>query len=131
MLAVNACIGAENFFTENNLWGKNEDEVLLALKAANLIGHVDWWNKQKTTEAFVRFNGKEITMETTYQVFDPLVGTHTECQSESEAKIKLAEIIQVLIQQHNFVINQAISNENGDTTWSKTNLADNIEIVIK
>jgi len=122
---TNKMLGAEGlytFFTDNNLWDQPETYVINVLKAHGHLADVEWYFKAKKTEAFVRFAGKVITMGQ-YQVFNPITGTHTYCETLADAKVVMAEVAtQLLANTSRITICQEISNENGDTTWVPTEI---------
>lgn len=122
MATIKACTGTPesgpDFFTAQNLWGKTETEVLAAMSAAGMAASIEWWNKQKTTEVYVRATAKEITMLEKYQVFDPISGTYTAYTSLEEAKLGLAAVAKEFLATSNLHIGQGIQNEYGDTAWT-------------
>ena len=128
---MGACDVGPNFIEANNLWGQPDESVICpALRAAGLNDEADWWLNQKKTEKFVRCNGKVITMGTTYQVFNPLTGTHTEYATEAEAKTAISEISKQVLAANKLTVCQALSNENGDSTWIPVDFIKNIEVIV-
>lgn len=82
-----------------------------------------WWlNNQKESETYVRANGSNITMNEKYQVFNPLTGMHTACDTEDEMKQMVLDISQQIVDKYKVSVNQEISNENGDVAWTLINL---------
>ena len=124
---LEACQPAQDFISAHNLWSKTEQEILDAMRAENLTQYIDWWTSQKSTEKFVRANGSVITMGA-YQVFNPLTGEHTRYGTEAEAKAALVEVAKAIMSQYPNLVNQEISNENGDTTWIPTNMNESLII---
>ena len=53
----------------------------------------------------------------TYQVFNPITGTHTRCYSDDEAKAMLIEVAKQVLALHVPSVNLEIVHENGDVTW--------------
>jgi hypothetical protein len=94
------------------------------------IGWVKWFDELKISEAFVRFNGKEITMGS-YQVFNPITGVHTEYQTEDEAKIAMVDIAKQVLQNNIISVCRAINNENGDSSWIPIDLGTPYDVVLK
>ena len=92
------------------------------------VGWVDWFDKLKNSETYLKFNGKEIIMGA-YQVFNPLTGLHTRYETEAEATAALIEIAKAVLAQHLPTVCQELSNENGDTCWSPVDFSNKYEIV--
>ena len=97
-------------------YGLTLDEAAAKLNNSGYPKFAEWVLEQKKTEAYVRFNGKVITMGA-YQVFNPLTGVHTRYETEVEAKQALIAIAQDILKQHSPTVVQELSNENGDTVW--------------
>lgn len=108
-------------------YGLTLDEAANNLKNAGYPKFAEWILEQKKTEAYVRFNGKVLTMGA-YQVFNPLTGIHTRYETEAEAKAALVEIAKQVLQQHCPTVVQELSNENGDTCWISTKLNETLII---
>ena len=125
MEAVGACDIGPNFFTANNLWGQPESVVIAAMRQASMEKEEAWWLEQKSTEAYVRFTGKVITMTTKYQVFNPLTGLHTQYENEVEAKV-----CETIINKYKPTVCQEIVNENGDSAWTLIDIASAIKVEI-
>jgi hypothetical protein len=92
------------------------------------VGWVDWFDKLKQSEAYVKFNGSVITMGLTFQVFNPLDGTHTEYESEEAARNASVDIAKQILNIHKITVVQSISNENGDTAWTAHELTNPITV---
>jgi len=131
MEAIGACDIGPNFFTENNLWGQPESAVIAAMRQANMEKEEAWWLEQKSTEAYVRFTGKVITMTTKYQVFNPLTGLHDQYASEVEAKEALAKVCEAIIDNYKPTVCQEITNENGDSAWTAIDLVATRKVTIE
>lgn len=129
MQAIGACDIGPNFFTEQNLWGQPESVVLAAMRASGMQAEEDWWLAQKRTEAYVRYNGKEITVTETYQVFNPFTGLHTEHITEAEARAAAVEIAKTVLQNNKISVCRAIANEHGDTAWTAVELSNPVQVV--
>jgi hypothetical protein len=122
-----SCPEGYRFGLENNLIGNDYDE---AIKFCSENGHqdfADWLTEQKTTEKYVRANGSVMTMGA-YQVFNPLTGLYTKYETEVEAKSALVEVAKQILNQYPTLVNQELSNENGDTTWIPTNMNQSLVI---
>ena len=102
-------------------YGLTLDEAAARLNASGYPKFAAWVLEQKKTEAYVRFNGKVITMGA-YQVFNPLTGLHTRYETEQEAKQALVLIAQEVLKQHCPTVVRELSNENGDTCWIATTM---------
>lgn len=102
-------------------YGLTLDEAAAKLNDSGYPKFAEWVLEQKKTEAYVRFNGKVITMGA-YQVFNPLTGVHTRYETEAEAKQALIAIAQDILKQHSPTVVQELSNENGDTVWIATKM---------
>lgn len=115
---LGACNTGPDFFTENNLWGKSEIELIDAMRVSGLLKEIEWWENIRKTPEFVRATGKVITMEATFAVFDPTTGQHKNNLTREEAEAEISRVAQVILSQHLPSINQIISNENGDQAWT-------------
>ena len=115
------CAEGYRFGLDNNLIDNDYDA---AIKFCAENGHqdfADWLTYQKLTEKYVRTNGSVITMGA-YQVFNPLTGQHTRYTTETEAKQALIEVAKEVLNQHCPQVVQELLNENGDTTWTPTEI---------
>jgi hypothetical protein len=108
-------------------YGLTLDEAAAKLNDSGYPKFAEWVLEQKKTEAYVRFNGKVITMGA-YQVFNPLTGVHTRYETEAEAKQALIAIAQDILKQHSPTVVQELSNENGDTVWIATKMNETLVI---
>jgi len=108
-------------------YGLTLDEAAAKLNDSGYPKFAEWVLEQKKTEAYVRFNGKVITMGA-YQVFNPLTGVHTRYETEAEAKQALIVIAQDILKQHSPTVVQELSNENGDTVWIATKMNETLVI---
>ena len=113
----NACAEGLQIAFDNNYLGQDYSSVIRNLISIERKDFAGWMLEQKNTEAYVRYNGKEVTMTETYQVFNPIDGTYTECQNESEAKAKIIEVTKVMLDLHKISVCRALKNENGDVAW--------------
>ena len=102
--------------------GWDYDEVIKDLVKNGKNEDAGWMLFQKKTEAYVRFNAKEVTMGA-YQVFNPITGIHNEYQTEEEAKVGMIEVANQILNSNVISVCQVISNENGDSTWIPVELA--------
>lgn len=123
----NSCLEGYRFGLENNLIDNDYDAAIKFCSENGRKDFADWLIEQKHTEKYVRANGKVITMGA-YQVFNPLTGTHTRYETESDAKAALVEIAKEVLKQHCPTVVQELSNENGDTTWISVNLNDTLVV---
>lgn len=127
----NACEEGIQSAITNGFVGQEYLDAIKGFISINQRDFAGWMLEQKTTEAYVRANGKEITMGTTYKVFNPITGLHTEYQTEADAKAGMAEICEQVLQAYKPTVCQAISNENGDSTWISVEIANNINVVVE
>lgn len=93
-------------------------------------GWVSWFDNLKNSEAFIRFNGKEITMGG-YQVFNPITGLHTDYATLEEAKQGMADVAFQIIQNFEISVCQVMSNENGDSTWVPVQIETPYQVILK
>lgn len=115
---TNACTDGYRFVLSAGLVGGDYDAAILYCRSNGEVDYGDWLEEQKTTEAYVRANGMEIIMLEKFKVFDPYTGQYTEYASEAEAKAALLLIAQKVIDEHQFSLIRAISNEKGDEAWT-------------
>lgn len=109
-------------------YGLTLDEASANLNASGYPKFAEWVLEQKKTEAYVRFNGKVITMGA-YQVFNPLTGVHTKYETEAEAKQALIVIAQEILNQHSPTVVRELTNENGDSAWIATELHKQLTVI--
>jgi hypothetical protein len=108
-------------------YGLTLDEAAANLNANGYPKFAEWVLEQKKTEAYVRFNGKVMTMGA-YQVFNPLTGVHTRYETEAEAKQALIVIAQEILKQHSPTVVQELSNEHGDAVWIATKMNEELTV---
>jgi len=92
------------------------------------VGWVNWFDKLKQSEVYVKFNGSVITMGNSFKVFNPLTVTHTEYETEDAARDAVIEISKQLLDNYKITVVQSISNENGDASWTAHELTNPINI---
>jgi len=69
-------------------------------------------------------------MADAYQVFNPQTGQHTRYETEAEAKAALVEVAkQILVTYTPSVVEETV-HENGDVTWTSTELASQLIVSI-
>jgi hypothetical protein len=127
----NACAEGIQIAFDNKYLGQEYSDVIRNLVSIGQRDFAGWLIDQKNTEAYVRANGKVITMGTTYQVFNPMIGTHTEYETEAEAKTAIVEISKQILQLHKPTVCASLSNENGDSTWISVDLLQNVQVIIE
>lgn len=125
---VHSCIEGYRFGLENNLIGIDYDEAISFCINNGKQDFADWLKDQKTTEAYIKANGKEIIMGA-YQVFNPFTGQYAKYNTEQEARTALIEIAKQVLEQHCPAVVQELSNENGDTTWIPTTINATLNII--
>jgi hypothetical protein len=91
-------------------------------------GWVEWFDKLRQSEAYVKFNGSVITMGTNFQLFNPLTGSHAEYNTEDAARSAAVEITKQILANYKITVVQSISNENGDSAWTAHELANPVII---
>jgi hypothetical protein len=96
--------------------GMEYGEVIRALIRDGKTEEAGWMIEQKKTELYVRLNG-EIVVSDSYQVFDPITGTHTQCGSKEEATAELARVSEAILAYHGAGIVRELRNDKGDSTW--------------
>ena len=101
-------------------YGLTLDEAAQRLKENGYPKFAEWVLEQKKTEAYVRFNGKVITVS--YQVFNPLTGVHTEYPDKESARVAMVSIAQQILETHTISIVKVVANENGDAAWTPTTI---------
>jgi hypothetical protein len=130
LVDFNVCSETTNLIRTNELIDKEVTEVLRFLRDIGVAEPTVWWNDVKKTEQYVRLNGSIFTMTTKYQVFNPLTGNHTQYETEEEAKQGLIEVAQQIIANSPPAVVQEMINENGDSTWMPTDLANTISVIV-
>jgi hypothetical protein len=114
--AINNGEPDDHYHTIDGNWGKPESEVLAYMLKNKLQKDLTWYLEQRKTEKFIRYVGKVITMGK-YQVFNPLTGTHTVCETEAEAKTLMADIAKQFMERNPISVCRELSNELGHATW--------------
>ena len=127
LLQIGMCKEGYDAMNKLGNYGLTLDEASENLRVAGYEKFSNWILEQKQTEAYVRFNGKVLTMGA-YQVFNPLTGIHTRYETEEEAKQALIAIAQEVLKQHCPTVVQELSNENGDTCWIPTTMNETLVI---
>ena len=102
---------------EAGVYGMEVDEALVELRKKGLTTEYAWLKTAMKTEAYVCYNGREITMGDAFQVFNPVTGVHTRYDSEEEARAASLIIAQQILAHQNITICKELRNENGDTAW--------------
>ena len=69
-------------------------------------------------------------MANTYQLYNPLTGTHTRYETEAEAKTAFAELAKQMIAIYTPSVNEEITHENGDVTWTPVDFAPQLVVTI-
>jgi hypothetical protein len=127
----NACAEGIQSAFENNFVGQEYSDAIRGFITMDQKDFAGWLIEQKSTETYVRANGKVITMGTTYQVFNPLTGLHSQYASEAEAKEALARLCEILIDRYKPTVCQEITNENGDSAWTAIDLVATRKVTIE
>lgn len=99
------------------IYGLEFDEGIEKLRLLGLKQEAAWLKTIKKTEAYVRYNGKEITMGESYQIFNPLTGVHTICPNPESAQTLVAEIAKAVLENNKVTACKELRNENGDAVW--------------
>ncbi len=127
--AQNACAEGIQAAISNNIVGLEYSAAIRAFLEIDQKDFAGWLLEQKSTEAYVRANGREITMGA-YQVFNPLTGLHSQYASEAEAKEALARICEAIIDNYKPTVCQELVNENGDSAWTSVDLVASRQVTI-
>ena len=122
LIAINTPMDMYRYIFEHNIVNVDYDQAVAFLEKNNQSLWAWWLNKQKETELYVRSNGSTIIMNSKYQVFNPLTGTHTACDTEDDMKKLVLDISQQIVDTYKVSVNQEIGNENGDVAWLSLNL---------
>ena len=130
LISQDACQEGIQTAIDNNILGIEYNLAIRQLIGLNEQDYAGWLLEKKSTEAYVRANGREITMGTTYQVFNPITGTHTEYQTEDEAKAAIAVIGRDIFATYKPTVCRAISNENGDSVWVAVDIVQSFEVIV-
>jgi len=108
------------------------DQAVEHCRTMGFSEFADDLEKQKKTELYVRMNGN-IIMSEVYQVFNPLTGEHTQCESLEEAKTYISEVSNQLLLSHGVNLVKELRNDKGDAVWmpysDKLNLNVSVEIL--
>lgn len=120
--AINTPLDMYRYIFEHNIVNIEYDETVEFLEKNNQFLWAWWLNKQKESEVYVRANGSIITMNEKYQVFNPLTGMHTACDTEDDMKKLVLDISQQIVDAYKVSVNQEITNENGDAAWTLLSL---------
>ena len=126
--SVGVCEPGITISKDLGFYAKPIDEQIAAAREAGQTEIAVWLRNVKKTEAYVRFNGKEITMTNKYQVFNPITGLHTEYESEEVARVAMTEIANQLLAKYKISLVQTITNENGDSAWVSVELAEPLTV---
>jgi hypothetical protein len=122
LLAINAPLDMYRYIFEHNIINVEYNEAVDFLENNGKSLWAWWLNKQKESEIYVRANGSIITMTEKYQVFNPLTGSHTACDTEDDMKKLVLDISQQIVDAYKVSVNQEITNENGDAAWTLLSL---------
>jgi hypothetical protein len=125
---VSGCEDGVGITKREGVYGLEVDDALVELRKRGLTSEYLWLKNAKKTPQYVRYNGKEIKLSSTYQVFNPTTGTHTAYSSEEEAHRAIEEIAQYVIKAYNVAICREIYNENGDSAWEPLPLAFKVDV---
>jgi len=121
----NACEPGKNYLIDNQYVGRDYFTAikdLINLDEEDAREYEKWLIEQKKSETYVRANGSVFKMGS-FQVFNPLTGTHTMCETEQEARLLLVEIGKQILEMHKPTVCRELLNENGDSTWIPDDLA--------
>ena len=112
-----ACSEGIQNIKDAGLYGLLIDELVPKLRELGMNEEAAWLKVVKKTEAYVRFNGKEITMGESYQIFNPISGQHVVCADIESAKALVLEVQKEILKAHAVTACRELRNENGDTAW--------------
>ena len=128
LLKVSGCDDGIERAKDMGIFGMEFDEAIPILRQLGFTEDAAWLKAIKRTPQYVYYNGREINMNTSFQVFNPTTGRHMEYESEEEALKAIEEIAQGIIKAYNVAICREISNENGDTAWEPLPLTFNVAV---
>jgi hypothetical protein len=126
----NACAEGIQIAFDNKYLGQEYSDVICNLVSIGQRDFAGWLIDQKNTEAYVRANGKVITMGTTYQVFNPWTGIHTKYDDEIQAKQAIAELYKQALESCGVTVCQELTNENGDAIWISVNIINSKQVIV-
>jgi hypothetical protein len=116
MAEVGGCHDGIQLAKDLGVYGMEIDEAITTLRSHGHDKIADWLESIKSTPAYVKYNGSVITMGI-YKVFNPLDGLHEEYQTEEQARSAACVIAHKILDAYKISVVQAMSNENGDSTW--------------
>lgn len=123
-----ACPAGYRAVIEHGVIGKDYDEVIAYCQENNFDEFGKWLISKKTTETFVRNNGKVFTMGT-FKVFNPITGQHIDCETEEDARIAAVDVSTQILEAHTVSVVRSLTNEQGDSTWIAAQLSDPVKVV--
>jgi hypothetical protein len=115
--AMSGCDDGIQRVKDAGIYGLEFDEAIEKLRLLGLKEDAAWLKAIKKTEAYVRYNGKEITMSESYQIFNPMSGQHVVCADIESAKALVLEVQKGILKAHAVTACRELRNENGDTAW--------------
>ena len=107
-------------------YGLTFDEAANRLEERGYPRFAAWVREKKNTPEYVHFYGKEVTVS--YNVFNPLTGTHTEYSDEASAREAVIEVSKQILAAYPVNVVEVHTNENGDSAWVPTTLTTPINI---
>lgn len=69
-------------------------------------------------------------MEQAYQVFNPLTGQHTRCESEQTAKELMLDFALQVVMTQKPTVAKEIVHENGDVTWEAVDFVSQVKVTL-
>jgi hypothetical protein len=113
---VDGCADGREILKSEGIYGIEPKDTIPELRRRGFTEEAAWTKLVTKTEAYVRWNGREITMGA-YQVFNTLTGQHIKCETEEELKLTMTNIAQQILDSQIINVCQELRNENGDSVW--------------
>ena len=125
-----ACQEGIDFAQDENLLTQEYSVAIKVCIKKEKKDFAGWLLDQKNTEAYVRYNGKEITMSESYQVFNPITGVHTVSYDLESAQALVAEISKAVLEHNKVTACKELRNENGDAVWVAVDFPYEVSITV-
>lgn len=121
MKHVGACHEARDYFTEQNLWGKTETEVLDILKQAQRKTDIQWWERCKQSSKFLTYYDYCFG---DFRVRNLITNDFDICQNYDEAVEQHRKNLSAYLdsQAHLFSVCLEVLDKNGNAIWRPVDL---------
>ena len=128
--AMSGCDDGIQRVKDAGIYGLEFDEAIAKLRLLGLKEDAAWLKTIKKTEAYVRYNGKEVTMGESYQIFNPITGEHTICANPESAQTLVTEIAKAVLENNKVTACKELRNENGDAVWVAVDFPYEVSITV-